>query len=494
MIDDVPSLHRADALPLRSHRLLIGGAWVESASGKRFAVTNPASGEVIASVAEGERQDVDDAVVAARRSFLSGAWSRLAPAERARTLWRIAEAIETHREELAELETRDNGMALGVSRMLVGAAAEAFRYYAGWCTKIEGIATDLSRGPVEMLGYTLREPVGVAGLIVPWNVPLVMAATKLAPALAAGCSCVLKPAEETPLTALRLGELVLEAGVPDGVVNIVTGYGETAGAALAAHPDVDKIAFTGSTEVGRLIVAAAAGNLKKVTLELGGKSPVFVFEDADLETTIPMVAMAIFRNSGQVCAAGSRLYVAASIYDRVVEGVAAVAKRLKLGDGMSPESELGPLISQKQSDRVLAYVESGTSDGAEVVTGGARLERPGYFVEPTVVANTAPWMRMVREEIFGPVLAVARFDDSDDVAALANDTPFGLAASIWTRDGARAHKLAKRLRAGTVGINTHPGLHLQMPFGGYKQSGWGRENGFDALANYLETKSVFTLL
>src|SRR6202795_2837754 len=401
--------------------LLIDGKWVDAASGATFPVYNPATGEVIAHAAEGDKQDIDRAVKTARRAFWGGAWPRLTPSERGRLVWKLGDLILEHLEELAELESLDNGKPIGVARAAdVPLAADLFHYMAGWATKIEGNTIPLSvpyAPGVKFHAYTVREPVGVVGQIIPWNFPLLMAAWKLGPALAAGCTVVLKPAEETPLSALRLGELIQEAGFPDGVVNILPGYGETAGAALAAHPDVDKIAFTGSTEVGKLIVQAAAGNLKKVSLELGGKSPNIVFADADLETAIPGAASAIFFNHGQCCCAGSRLFVEKDIFDKVVDGVAKLANNIHVGPGMDPSSDMGPLVSEEQLNRVCGYLESGFSEGAKAVTGGSRSGDKGYFVKPTVLVNTNEKMKVVREEIFGPVGTVIPFRNVEDSAA-----------------------------------------------------------------------------
>jgi phenylacetaldehyde dehydrogenase len=418
----------------------------------------------------------------------------LKPAVRSRILHRIADMIEQNAEELAYLESLDNGKPISQSLPIdISATAGAFRYYAGWADKIHGSTYNISM-PGDYHSYTLREPVGVVGLIVPWNYPLVMAAVKLGPALAAGCTCILKPAEETPLTALRLGELMAEAGVPEGVVNILPGIGEVTGAALVAHPGVDKVAFTGSTEVGKAIVQAATGNLKKVSLELGGKAPNIIFPDADLSKAIPGSAMGIFFNSGQVCTATSRLYVHEDIYDEVVSGVSDFAKILKIGPGLEPESQLGPLVSERQLDRVMNYVAKGKEEGGTIATGGSRFGEQGYFIEPTVIADTTNEMVVTREEIFGPVLVAQKFKDLEEVTALANDSTYGLSAALWTKNISTAHKLARRLRAGLVSVNTQMAADFDLPIGGYKQSGWGRENGLEGLSLYLETKSVVVAL
>ena len=414
--------------------MLIGGQWVAAASGKTFDVLNPATGDVLARVAEGDREDINRAVAAATHAFESGPWSRMTPSQRGQCIWKLADLLEGHTDEFAELESLDNGKPRFVAKVAdVPLAVDQFRYYAGWCTKLNGESIPISvpfAPGAEFHVYTRREPIGVVGQIIPWNFPLLMAAWKLAPALAAGCTVVLKPAEQTPLSALRLGELIAEAGIPDGVVNIVTGFGETAGAALAAHPNVAKVAFTGSTEVGKLIVQAAAGNLKKVTLELGGKSPNIVFADADLSSAVPGAASAIFFNHGQACCAGSRLYIEQKVFDQVIDGVVENARGIKIGAGMAADTVMGPLVSQEQFDRVTGYVEAGIAEGATAVCGGKRVGDRGYFVEPTVLVDTNPSMKVVQEEIFGPVVTAMPFQDIEDIAAIANDTVYGLAAGI----------------------------------------------------------------
>jgi phenylacetaldehyde dehydrogenase len=475
-------------------KMLINGQWVNAQSGKTFSTFNPATGEVMAEVAEGDKADIALAVKSARKAFEQGPWRKMTPSDRGKLLWRLADLLESNLEEFAQLESLDNGKPLTIARAAdVPLAVDLFRYMAGWSTKIEGNSIPISVPYMpgsQFLAYTLREPVGVVGQIIPWNFPLLMAAWKLGPALAVGCTIVMKPAEQTPLSALRLGELFIEAGFPEGVVNIVPGYGETAGAALAAHPDVDKIAFTGSTEVGKLIVNAATGNLKKVTLELGGKSPSVVLPDADLETGIPGVASAIFFNHGQCCAAGSRLYVEKSIFDKVVAGVADQAKQIKIGPGLDPTTQMGPLVSDEQQHRVLGYLESGFAEGAQAAAGGKRSGDKGYFVEPTVLVNTNSNMKVIQEEIFGPVVCAEPFTEVEEVIAKANDNIYGLAAAVWTKDLSKGHRIAAQLRAGTVWINCHNIFDASLPFGGYKQSGWGREMGHEALDLYTEVKSV----
>lgn len=477
-----------------SKNLLINGKWVPAKSGKTFDVYDPATDQVIAQVAEGDAADVELAVTAARAAFDTGPWSKMTASERGRLIWKVGELIEQNADELAALETIDNGKPFAVAKVAdVALAADMFRYMAGWATKIEGntIPLNVPYAPDgEFHAFTLKEPVGVVGQIIPWNFPLLMAAWKLGPALATGCTVILKPAEQTPLSAIRLGELLLEAGIPEGVVNIVTGFGETAGAAIASHDQIDKVAFTGSTEVGKLIINAATGNLKKVTLELGGKSPNVVYDDANIEAAIAGAADAIFFNQGQVCSAGSRLFVQNGIYDEVVAGVSEIANNLKVGSGFDASTQMGPLVSREQFDRVSGFLDAGISEGAEASAGGSSIDRPGYFVQPTVLKNANADMSVVREEIFGPVVAAMPFKDECDLIGQANNSSYGLAAGIWTNDISKAHRFAKAVKAGTVWINCYSIFDAALPFGGYKQSGWGREMGHAALDNYLQTKSV----
>ncbi|MDE0937719.1 MAG: aldehyde dehydrogenase family protein [Mariniblastus sp.] len=475
-------------------KLLINGQWVAAKSGKTFDVFDPATDQVVAQVAEGDAADVELAVAAARKAFDDGPWTKMTASQRSQIIWKIGDLIEQNADQLAQLETLDNGKPVGVAKAAdVALAADMFRYMAGWATKIEGntIPLNVPYAPgAQFHAYTLREPVGVVGQIIPWNFPLLMGAWKLGPALAVGCTIILKPAEQTPLSAIRLGELCLEAGLPDGVLNIVTGFGETAGAAIAGHDGVDKVAFTGSTEVGKLIVNAATGNLKKVTLELGGKSPNVVYDDADLETAIAGAADAIFFNQGQVCSAGSRLFVQQGVYEEVVAGVSEIARNMKVGNGFDASTQMGPLVSREQHERVTGYLKAGLEAGAIASAGGGPIEGDGYFVQPTVLKNATAEMSVVREEIFGPVVTAMPFKDDSEIIGHANDTSYGLAAGIWTRDISKAHKFAKSVKAGTVWVNCYSIFDAALPFGGYKQSGWGREMGHAALENYLQTKSV----
>lgn len=486
----------AKAFVDRHHRMLIGGDWVDSHSGKTFDTYDPATGEVLAAIPAGDSEDIDRAVKTARAAFENPTWANMHPATRGKLLHTLGDLILEHADELATLETLDNGKPFAVARAAdIPLAADLFHYMAGWATKLNGSTISLSvpyMPDSQFHAYTLREPIGVVGQIIPWNFPLLMAAWKLGPALTTGCTVVLKPAEQTPLSALRLGELILEAGFPEGVVNIVTGIGEEAGAPLSAHPDVDKIAFTGSTEVGKMIVRAAADNLKKVSLELGGKSPNLLFDDADMSQAIPGVAQAVFFNQGQVCCAGSRLYVQNGVYDDVLQGMSDHAKGVKVGNGLDPSTDMGPLTSQEQLDRVTGYLNIGQEEGARTITGGSRIGNKGYFVEPTILADTDHSMKVVQEEIFGPVIAVAPFKDVEELTRKANDSVYGLAAGVWTKDLSKAHRAAKALKSGTVWINCFNVFDAALPFGGYKQSGWGREMGEEVLENYLQVKAVTT--
>ncbi len=477
----------------KTKRLLIDGQWVEAASGKTFASINPATGEVLATVAEGDAQDIDRAVAAARRAF-DGPWRKIKPFERQLMLLRLADLVERHFEELSMLDTLDMGAPIsrtfGTRQRVLG----MLRYYAGMATALHGETIENSL-PGEIFSYTLKEPVGVVGAIIPWNGPLGASVWKIGPALATGCTVILKPAEEAPLTPLRLGELILEAGVPPGVVNIVPGFGETAGAALAAHAGVDKIAFTGSHLTGQKIIAASAGNLKRVSLELGGKSPDIVFADADLENAVPGAGMAVFANSGQICSAGTRLFVERRIYDEFVGRVADFGNGLKVGNGIDPKTQIGPLVSEQQLERVTGYLSIGKQEGARAVSGGNRLTGEaytrGYFVPPTVFADVRDDMRIAQDEIFGPVLSAIAFDDIDEVIVRANATSFGLGSGAWTRDVSKANRLAKAIRAGSVWVNCYQAMDPAVPFGGYKMSGYGRESGLQHLEEYLNVKAVW---
>jgi len=478
---------------IKPGKLLIDGKWVEARSGRRFDVINPATGQVLTTVAEGDKADVDLAVTAARRAF-EGAWAKILPRERQRLLWKVGDLILENADELAEMESLDNGKPIRESRNVdIPMAAEVFRYYAGWVTKIHGETIPVN-GP--FFNYTRREPLGVVGQIIPWNFPLLMAAWKLGPALACGNACVLKPAEQTPLTALRLGELILEAGIPEGVVNIITGFGPTAGAALTEHMDVDKIAFTGETTTGRIIMEACAkSNMKKLSLELGGKSPNIVFADADLDTAVRGTFAGIFFNQGQVCCAGSRLFIEEAAHDAFMEKLVARTQSIKQGDPLDPKTTMGPQVSKEQMDKVVSYLEIGKKEGAQVVAGGSpsmlAQESGGYFVEPTIFDRATNRMRVAREEIFGPVLTAIPFRDVEDVVREGNDTLYGLAAGVFTRDVKKAHRVAAALKAGTVWVNTWNVFDPASPFGGYKMSGFGRELGVHALELYTQIKSVW---
>ena len=480
----------------RKKQLLINGEWVDATAGRCFPCIDPATEIEVCQIAEGDAEDINKAVAAARNAFDDSEWSRMAPYQRQQLLMKLADLMEENAQELAELEALDVGKVLMFARMIdVDSTIEYLRYMAGWATKIDGRTLEVSLQPppgvdAQFQAYTLRQPVGVCGQIIPWNFPLAMAVWKLSPALAAGNTCVLKPAEQTCLTALRLGELILEAGFPPGVVNIVTGFGKTAGNRLVEHPQVDKIAFTGSTPVGKSIGKSAMDTMKRISLELGGKSPVIVLDDANVEQVIHGAANAIFFNQGEVCTAGSRLYVQQGIYDAVVAGLADVANSFTLGSGLDPQTSLGPLVSQEQMDRVLGFIETGKADGGIVVAGGNRAKEVGYFVEPTVFTNCAQDSTIVKNEIFGPVVIVTPFDTIEEVVAMANDTNFGLAASIWSQNLGAVHRLIRRINAGTVWVNTHNMIDPNLPFGGFKQSGIGREMGIEAIHMYTETKSV----
>jgi len=474
-------------------RLLIDGKWVEAASGKTFDSINPATGEVLARVAEGDAEDIDRAVAAARRAF-QGPWGKVKPYERQLILLKLADLVERHFDELSVLDTLDMGAPISRTSTMRRRVLGMLRYYAGMATALHGETVENSL-PGEFFSYTLKEPVGVVGAIIPWNGPLGASVWKIGPALATGCTAILKPAEEAPLTPLRLGELILEAGVPPGVVNIVPGYGETAGAALARHPGVDKVAFTGSHLTGQKIIEASAGNLKRVSLELGGKSPDIVFADADLETAAPGAGMAVFANSGQICSAGTRLFVERRVYDEFVGRVAEFGNGLRVGNGIDPETQIGPLVSEQQLERVTGYLAVGKQEGARALTGGDRLTTgalaQGYFVPPTVFADVRDDMRIAQDEIFGPVVSAIPFEDIDEVISRANATPFGLGSGVWTRDVSKAHRLAKAIRAGSVWVNCYQAMDPAMPFGGYKMSGYGRESGLQHLEEYLNVKAVW---
>jgi aldehyde dehydrogenase (NAD+) len=470
-------------------KLLINNRWVPSESGKTFATINPATGEEICQIAEADAADVDKAVHAARRAFEHGPWRKLPASERGRMLHRLADLIEKHADELAALESLDNGKPVSIAKAVdVAATVGCFRYFAGWSDKVHGKTIPVDG---DFFCYTRHEPVGVVGQIIPWNFPMLMLAWKLAPALATGNTVVMKPAEQTPLSALRIGELIVEAGFPEGVVNLLPGYGPTAGGAIARHMDVDKVAFTGSTEVGQLIMEAAAkSNLKRITLELGGKSPNIVFADTDLDEAVEGAHFGLFFNHGQCCCAGSRVFVEEKIYDQFVEKSGARAKRRTVGDPFDPKTEQGPQVDQIQFDKVMSYIESGRDQGAKLVCGGDRVGDRGYFIEPTVFADVQDEMKIAREEIFGPVMSIIPFKTADEVVDRANRTNYGLAAAVWTRDIKKAHAIANSVRAGTVWVNCYNVLDTRAPFGGFKQSGIGRELGEYGLQQYTEVKTV----
>ncbi|HKQ52619.1 MAG TPA: aldehyde dehydrogenase family protein [Pyrinomonadaceae bacterium] len=477
----------------RKYQLFIDGQWVDAESGKTFTTPNPATGQTLAEVAEADKADIDKAVEAARRAY-EGKWSRMSARDRGRLLYKLAQLIEEHSKELAALETADNGKPIRESQYVdLPQVVENFEYFAGYATKIEGETIPV---PGQMFNYTLREPIGVCGQIIPWNFPLLMAAWKLAPALAAGNTVVLKPAEQTPVNAMELGKLIQEAGFPDGVVNIVPGYGETAGAALAAHPGIDKVAFTGSTEVGKLIAHAAADNLTKVSLELGGKAPNIVFADADMEQAVNGAMMGIFFNQGQVCCAGSRLFLSEEIKDEFLDRFKEKAQKVRVGNPMDAGTHMGPQVSEEQLNRIKGYVDIAREEGASVLTGGCPPElegdfQQGYFFQPTIFGEVKNQMRVAQEEIFGPVTSVITFTDEDELIKQANETIYGLSAGIWTRDIVRAHRFAREIHAGTIWINTFNMFNAASPFGGFKQSGYGREMGKHALEMYTQVKSVW---
>ncbi|MER9266905.1 aldehyde dehydrogenase family protein [Mesorhizobium sp. M0208] len=491
----MPQTAAALRLPIdgRHRRMFIGGGWVDARSGRTMESRNPATGAVIATVPRADRQDIDVAVTAARKAF-EGPWSRFKPYERQVLLLRIADLFEKHWEEISRSDTTDMGMPIIRTRANRNRVIGMLRYYAGMATALHGETIDNSL-PGEIVSFTRKEPVGVVGAIIPWNAPTAASIWKIGPALATGCTIVLKPSEEAPLTPLLIADIMNEAGVPEGVVNIVTGTGAEAGAALAEHTGVDKIVFTGSTATGQSIVRASAGNLKRVSLELGGKSPVIVCADADLDKAVPVAAMSVFANSGQICIAGSRLFVERAVHDEFVERLAAYAKGLRVGDGIDPATEIGPLVSEKQLQRVTGYLEAGTAEGAKLVTGGTRLVEgalaAGNFVAPTVFAGVSDDMKIAREEIFGPVISALPFDTLDEAVERANNTPYGLAAGVFTQNLATAHRLSRKIRAGSVWVNTYHAIDPAVPFGGYKMSGYGREGGAEHLDEYLNTKGVF---
>ncbi len=478
------------------HKLLIGGKWVPSASGKTFKTHNPANDAVLCEVAEGNKEDVDRAVKAARKAFEEGPWRKLRATERGHLLYRLADEIEKRAEEFAQLETLDNGKPIRESRYVdIPQVVETFRYYAGWCTKLEGETTNVNQS---FFTYTLREPVGVVGQIIPWNFPLLMAAWKLGPALACGNTLVLKPAEQTPLSAIRLGEIICDLGFPDGVVNVVTGFGpDAAGEALARHMDVDKIAFTGEDKTGRHILEYSAGNLKRVSLELGGKAPNIVFADADMEAAIKGAIMGIFFNQGQVCCAGSRLFLEKKVHDEFLEKLSDKASKMRQGPGLDEKTQIGPQVSRDQVKRILDYIEIAKKEGAKLVCGGDQPGgelKDGYFVKPTIFKGVNNKMRIAQEEVFGPVLSVIPFDTIEEVAAEANKTTYGLSGAVWTNNIKKAHKLASHIKAGTIWVNCFNAFDPAVPFGGYKMSGYGRELGKHSIELYTQIKSVWVNL
>ena len=480
------------AFVTRPHKMLIGGDWVDAASGETLPVYDPATGEVVTHVPAGDRADIAAAVAAARAAF-HGPWRNVSPQERGKMLWRLADLVEQNSERFAEIESVDNGKPIMEARYIdLPLSVDILRYYAGWPNKITGDTIPVSF-PRNFGGnyhaYTLREPIGVVGAIVPWNLPLMMAVKKLAPALATGNTIVVKPAEQTPLSIELLGELVLEAGFPEGVFNFVTGYGHTAGAALVDHPDVAKITFTGSVETGKAIARGATDTLKRVSLELGGKSPNIIFADADIDSAIANASLAIFACQGESCIAGSRLYVQRAVFDRVVDAIGQRAQSIRIGRGLDPSTEMGPLVSAEHLDKVMSYIELGRKEG-EIVAGGGVWGDRGYFVQPTVIARPPAQSRIVKEEIFGPVLAAIPFDAEEEVLAAANDTRFGLGAGVWTQDISRAQRMISGIESGQVWVNCYQACDAAMPFGGYKESGWGRETCKESLDEYLELKSV----
>lgn len=486
-------------LSSQDKKMLLDNGWVNALEGGVIASHDPATGNLLATIPQSSSADVDAAVASGRHAFKSGVWRNMVPAQRAKILWRIGELIDANIDELAELETLDQGKPLGVARWAeIPGAAEQFRYFAGMCSKLESkvIPSSIAYQPEgkRVHAYTLSEPVGVVAAITPWNSPLILTAMKLAPALCVGCSVVLKPAEDTSLTALRLGELCIEAGLPAGVLNIVTGYGHVVGQCLAEHRGIDKISFTGSTQTGRKILDAAKGNLKRVTLELGGKSPMIVMDDADLALAIPGIANAAFFNGGQVCVAGTRLYVHENISKSLLDGIADYAKGLSMGHGLDPNTQMGPLVNIQQANKVSSYIQSGIADGAKLLCGGQQGGPNNTFIQPTLLAECHNQMKIVREEVFGPVLSCMTFKDSEQALTLANDSDYGLAASVWTQNLSHAHRFASDVESGTVWINSHLMFDASLPIGGYKQSGWGRESGMGAVLNYMESKTVCAVL